>query len=488
MRTNILTIYAVVFMAVIAGNLFAQHYVPTEPLNKNIIYEEFTGVRCPNCPAGHTLMAQILANNPGRAFVVAYHPYNSSYTLPYAGDPDFRRHYPDSLYMMPYCGTSRYMPSAFVNRRLWVPGERLTDRVNWVAYGNTIKAQPSPLNVGMATRYDTVTKILTVVADVYFTSAVAGTCNLVVTLAENNLVSQQSGATGPYTHKHTFRESFVGQWGDLLSTNAQPGTFQTRRFTFNNTITQYNMENCELMAFVINNASKEVITGIGCAVGDTTFHTPDVTLSLDTLLFTDIQQCIDGLTATIRNNTSVPLDLAEVQQQSSGYGPIYWLVYPWPFTTFPYTLNPGDSVNINVLVGIPTDHPKTIFLHDSLLIVSEVDSLYLKITVDRDLIASTHEHQGNPGQVAAFSSYPNPFQTSTTLEYFIPESSQVTLEVLNISGQVINVLENSMMIAGNHAVTWNGDNRGGQRVPGGIYFYRLTTDDQVITHRGVVIR
>jgi hypothetical protein len=37
MKTIILTICAIVLMAMLAGNLVAQHYVPTEPLNKNII-------------------------------------------------------------------------------------------------------------------------------------------------------------------------------------------------------------------------------------------------------------------------------------------------------------------------------------------------------------------------------------------------------------------------------------------------------------------
>ena len=60
--------------AMLSGQSAAQHYVPTEPLNKNVIYEEFTGVKCPNCPDGHVVMAQILAANPGRAFAVAQAP------------------------------------------------------------------------------------------------------------------------------------------------------------------------------------------------------------------------------------------------------------------------------------------------------------------------------------------------------------------------------------------------------------------------------
>jgi hypothetical protein len=98
-KTILLTI-----LILASTSLLAQNYVSTEPQNKNAILEEFTGVRCPNCPAGHQVMAGILDDNPGRAFCVAYHPYNSSYTEPYSGDPDFRRNYPNAFYSTPYCG------------------------------------------------------------------------------------------------------------------------------------------------------------------------------------------------------------------------------------------------------------------------------------------------------------------------------------------------------------------------------------------------
>ena len=99
--------------------IFSQTYVNTEPLDKNVILEEFTGVRCSACPQGHQTANQILEANPGRVWVIAFHPYNSNYTLPYAGNTDFRRHHPDLFYSTPYCGTSRYMPSSFINRMLY---------------------------------------------------------------------------------------------------------------------------------------------------------------------------------------------------------------------------------------------------------------------------------------------------------------------------------------------------------------------------------
>ena len=153
----------------ISATLLAQNYVSTEPQNKNAILEEFTGVSCPNCPAGHQVAANILANNPGRAFMVAYHPSNSSYTTPYSGDPDFRRDYPAAFYSTPYCGSSRFMPSAFIARRIWSNGERIQSRTEWEPYCNTIMSESSPANMGMSTTFDFMSQTLYITVEIYYT-------------------------------------------------------------------------------------------------------------------------------------------------------------------------------------------------------------------------------------------------------------------------------------------------------------------------------
>ncbi len=145
-RNTILLVFALI---ILTGQIMSQNYVSPEPQNKNAILEEFTGVRCPNCPAGHLIAATILANNPGRAFLVAYHPFGSNYTTPYAGDPDFRRQYPVSFYSVPYCGSTRFMPSAFINRELWNNGERIQRRTTWTNYTNQILDESSPVNIGI---------------------------------------------------------------------------------------------------------------------------------------------------------------------------------------------------------------------------------------------------------------------------------------------------------------------------------------------------
>jgi hypothetical protein len=236
--------------------------VSTSPQNKIAILEEFTGVRCPNCPPGHAIISQLLIDYPGQFYVVAYHPNNSSYTPPYSGDEDFQRAYPAAFYSTPYCGSSRFMPSAFINRREWSTGEKITSRSAWANSATSIMGEASPMNVGVVANYDDGTDMLTVTVEVYYTSQVADQNALYVTLAENDLVtSQQSGASGPYTHKHTFREALTAQWGDDIADRSVG--LRTFTYTYDNSVTQYNMNNCEVMAFVENKTNEELYTGWG---------------------------------------------------------------------------------------------------------------------------------------------------------------------------------------------------------------------------------
>lgn len=69
--------------------------------------------------------------------------------------------------------------------------------------------------------------------------------------------------------------------------------------------------------------------------------------------------------------------------------------------------------------------------------------------------------------------YPNPFNPVTTIKYSIPSQGFVKLNVYNILGQEVKTLVNEVMGAGNHQITWKGDNNFGQKLSSGVYFYRI---------------
>lgn len=243
--------------------LSAQNLVSTAPANKNAIIEEFTGVNCPNCPAGHVVVAGILAANPGRAFVVGYHPTNSNYTTPRNGtDPDFRRAYLDAFYSSAYVG-SRFMPGAMINRRTW-GAERMSSRGDWDSRAQTILGETSPANVGIESNYDAGNDELTVDVEVYFTSDVTDQLGLYVHLMESDLVADQSSGSATYIHKHVFREALTGQWGDDITGTTTSSDLYSTQLTFDmSTVTDVvDLDKADVMVFIYNRTSGEVITGV----------------------------------------------------------------------------------------------------------------------------------------------------------------------------------------------------------------------------------
>jgi len=64
--------------------------------------------------------------------------------------------------------------------------------------------------------------------------------------------------------------------------------------------------------------------------------------------------------------------------------------------------------------------------------------------------------------------YPNPFNPVTTIEFALPEASDVTLEVFNIMGQKVSTLVNERRTAGFHSVQWDAS-----RFSSGTYFLRM---------------
>ena len=79
--------------------------------------------------------------------------------------------------------------------------------------------------------------------------------------------------------------------------------------------------------------------------------------------------------------------------------------------------------------------------------------------------------------------YPNPFNPSTTINFSIPLTSRVKLEVFNSIGEKIQTLVDSELSAGRYNYEWNAAN-----VNSGVYFYRLQTAENVETRKMILLR
>jgi hypothetical protein len=79
--------------------------------------------------------------------------------------------------------------------------------------------------------------------------------------------------------------------------------------------------------------------------------------------------------------------------------------------------------------------------------------------------------------------YPNPFNPSTTIEFDLPKSTYVRIEIYNAAGQKVQTLLNEKMSAGSHQVEFNAQN-----LSSGVYFYRIEAGEFVDVKKMILLR
>ncbi len=263
---------------------YAQTLVSTQPLNKNIVLETYTGIHCQYCPEGHAISASILANHPGRAVSIAIH--QGSFASPGAGEPDYRTPFGDAL--AGQTGLTGY-PSGTVNRHVFIPPSTALGRGDWTANSELILQQPSPVNVGVTTSFNSSTRELTVHVELYYTANSSVPTNYInVALIQNHVFGPQTngGAGNNYEHMQMLRHLITGQWGDAVATTTQ-GSLVERTYTYTVPADYTNIpcvvENCEVAVFVAE-SHQEVLTGdVVPAVDGTNLYVGDITTADSTM-------------------------------------------------------------------------------------------------------------------------------------------------------------------------------------------------------------
>ncbi|MBE2279977.1 MAG: T9SS type A sorting domain-containing protein [Ignavibacteriaceae bacterium] len=83
---------------------------------------------------------------------------------------------------------------------------------------------------------------------------------------------------------------------------------------------------------------------------------------------------------------------------------------------------------------------------------------------------SIDDFTGSPESIKLFDNYPNPFNPSTKIRYYIPEASDVRLEIYNQSGELLYSLVEGFQNQGAYEVVFTAAN-----LSSGVYFYILNT-------------
>ncbi len=93
-----------------------------------------------------------------------------------------------------------------------------------------------------------------------------------------------------------------------------------------------------------------------------------------------------------------------------------------------------------------------------------------------------------PKKILLHQNYPNPFNPITKIIYDLPKSSKVVLEVKDVKGGHVKTLINDYVQKGSQYVYWDAKNKNGEKIPSGVYFYTLKTEEYFQTKKMIFLK
>ena len=90
---------------------------------------------------------------------------------------------------------------------------------------------------------------------------------------------------------------------------------------------------------------------------------------------------------------------------------------------------------------------------------------------------------GLPNTFSLDQNYPNPFNPATTIAYSVPKTTRVRLEVFDLLGRSVGTLVDETKEAGNQSIVFDATH-----LASGVYFYRLTAAEFVLSHKMVLMK
>ena len=92
-----------------------------------------------------------------------------------------------------------------------------------------------------------------------------------------------------------------------------------------------------------------------------------------------------------------------------------------------------------------------------------------------------------PVSYSLLQNYPNPFNAGTVIRFDLKESSDWTLKVYNVAGQVVRTF-GGFNDASEVSVAWDGTDDRGVRAASGVYFYRIDAGNFTATKKMTLMK
>jgi Outer membrane protein Omp28 len=216
----------------------------------NVLIEEFGGVRCVGCPAGHSLIKELKSIYKEKLVVISVH--TGSFSIPYS-ENKFDYRLPENDQLISELGKPIGYPVASINRKIF-DGEssRMLSPTQWPGYLAKVISQKTALKIEINPSYNAGLNTLSFTTNIKLTrDTILPNLYLSLMLAEDNIIDYQLTPTGKqpdYVHQNVVRSWFTPSSGILLS---KISTKENLQFTFNLTLpVLWNTNNLRIIALI----------------------------------------------------------------------------------------------------------------------------------------------------------------------------------------------------------------------------------------------
>ena len=166
------------------------------------------------------------------------------------------------------------------------------------------------------------------------------------------------------------------------------------------------------------------------------------------------------------------------------------IVYSFPFKGSPTILDSDNDGDLEFIIG-STQTLTNIDIKES----GSVENLWAthRSNMKRDgyylsnLGALDISDEIMDYEFTLYNAYPNPFNPSTTIDFEVPYSMNVVLNVYDISGKLVKTLVNDIKNTGKHSVVWDGTNQNGNGVSNGMYIYKLISSENLSVSNKMIL-
>lgn len=248
-----------------------------------VLFEDFTGASCTNCPAAHVLLDDILSQHPGVINVTGLYIQNFIQTKPPNGAKyDFRHEHATKIANDIYGGVNA-LPTAGIDR-VPVSGSLKIDRAFWSSAINTQLAATTPINLKVESNFDEDSKVASIKVSMVYTQAVSFPHNLCIAVVEDSLIDVQEypstdpvhpGADDEYDFSSVFRGMVnTAPRGDAILDSVavkEPGRTLIRTYQFKaaDSVTLNPIptpEHCRVIAYIssTDNSDYHIVQSAQC--------------------------------------------------------------------------------------------------------------------------------------------------------------------------------------------------------------------------------